>query len=50
VAAAFLFSIIFYLKSTGEKRLLQDFGQEYEEYRQQVPMIVPWPGKMRRHA
>jgi len=39
--------VVFYLKSVEEKRLLQDFGQEYEEYRQRVPLLVPWPGKWR---
>jgi len=31
----------FYLRATEEKRLLRDFGQEYDAYRRQVPMIVP---------
>lgn len=48
--AVWIFLVVFYLKSTEEKRLLHDFGKEYEEYRQQVPMIVPWPGKWRRHG
>jgi protein-S-isoprenylcysteine O-methyltransferase Ste14 len=26
-----------------EKRLLKDFGREYEEYRARVSMFVPWP-------
>lgn len=42
--------VVFYLKSFEEKRLLQDFGQEYEEYRQRVSMIIPWPAKPRRAA
>jgi protein-S-isoprenylcysteine O-methyltransferase Ste14 len=33
---------ILYLRKTEEKRLLVDFGQEYEDYRRRVPMIVPW--------
>ncbi len=48
--AVWVFLVVFYLKSTEEKRLLHDFGKEYEEYRQQVPMLVPWPGKWRRHG
>jgi protein-S-isoprenylcysteine O-methyltransferase Ste14 len=31
-----------YLKTTEERRLLEDFGKDYEEYRNRVPMIVPW--------
>lgn len=42
-AVAVLFACVpFYLKATEEKRLLRDFGQEYEEYRKKVPMIVPF--------
>jgi protein-S-isoprenylcysteine O-methyltransferase Ste14 len=33
---------ILYLRKTEERRLLVDFGQEYEDYRRRVPMIVPW--------
>ncbi|MFZ5450175.1 MAG: methyltransferase family protein [Thermodesulfobacteriota bacterium] len=43
-AVALFFAFIkYYLKEFEEQRLLADFGQEYELYRQQVPMIVPWP-------
>lgn len=42
-AIMFLMLIILYLKSFEEKRLMQDFGLEYEAYRQRVPMIIPWP-------
>ena len=48
ILAAFLVLITFYLRWFEEKRLLQDFGQEYEAYRQAVPMIVPWPFGKRR--
>ena len=48
--AVWMSLVVFYLKSTEEKRLLQDFGKEYEEYRQRVPMIIPWPVKRRRHT
>jgi protein-S-isoprenylcysteine O-methyltransferase Ste14 len=48
--AAFLALITLYLKWFEEKRLLQDFGPEYEVYRQEVPMIVPCPFGKRRPA
>lgn len=48
VSAVFFIIIRYYLKATEEKRLLKDFGQEYEEYRQRVPMIVPWGSKMKQ--
>lgn len=28
-----------------EKKLLNEFGHEYEEYRKSVPRIIPWPKK-----
>ena len=37
-----LIGATFYLKATEEKRLLKDFGEEFEEYRKRTPMIVPW--------
>jgi protein-S-isoprenylcysteine O-methyltransferase Ste14 len=42
-----LFSIMVvpYLKTFEERRLLEDFGEEYKNYRQKVSMIIPWPGK-----
>jgi protein-S-isoprenylcysteine O-methyltransferase Ste14 len=43
VLAAFFIGVHFYLRATEEKRLLRDFGQEYETYRKSVPMIVPRP-------
>jgi protein-S-isoprenylcysteine O-methyltransferase Ste14 len=43
--AAFFITMRYYLKATEEKRLLKDFGREYEEYRKRVPMIIPWPFK-----
>jgi protein-S-isoprenylcysteine O-methyltransferase Ste14 len=33
----------FYLRRVEEPRLLADFGAEYEEYRDNVPMILPRP-------
>jgi len=47
VWAVWVSLVVFYLKSIEEKRLLKDFGKEYEEYRQRAPMIVPWPVKWR---
>jgi protein-S-isoprenylcysteine O-methyltransferase Ste14 len=43
VLAASIIAAHFYLQATEEKRLLRDFGQEYEAYRKRVPMIVPRP-------
>jgi hypothetical protein len=34
-----------YLKRVEERRLLRDFGEEYEQYRREVSMIVPLPPK-----
>ena len=33
----------FYLRRVEEPRLLGDFGEEYEEYRRNVSMIIPRP-------
>jgi protein-S-isoprenylcysteine O-methyltransferase Ste14 len=35
-----------YLKTSEEKRLLQDFGDEFIQYRENVSMIVPIPKKI----
>lgn len=44
---AFLFSVfmIIFVKNTEEKRLLEDFGQEYEAYRKRTSLFIPWPPK-----
>jgi protein-S-isoprenylcysteine O-methyltransferase Ste14 len=34
---------VFYLRRVEEQRLLNDFGEEYEEYRRNVSMIIPLP-------
>jgi protein-S-isoprenylcysteine O-methyltransferase Ste14 len=34
---------VVYLKRVEEQRLLADFGDEYEEYRRTVSMIIPLP-------
>ena len=33
--------VFIYLRKSEEKRLLKDFGDEYEEYKKKVPMIFP---------
>jgi protein-S-isoprenylcysteine O-methyltransferase Ste14 len=45
LAGSILFTV--YLKAVEEKRLMKDFGTEYEHYRRQVSMIVPLPWKNR---
>jgi protein-S-isoprenylcysteine O-methyltransferase Ste14 len=34
---------VFYLRRVEEQRLRSDFGEEYEEYRRSVSMIIPLP-------
>ena len=46
--ALFMTLMLVFVKMTKERRLLKDFGNEYEEYRQRVSMFVPWPQKRRR--
>lgn len=41
----FTYFVRIYLRLTEEKRLEQDFGDEYREYKKKVPMIFPWPFK-----
>jgi len=36
-----IFMIIF-VKNTEEKRLLTDFGKEYENYRKKTSLFIPW--------
>jgi protein-S-isoprenylcysteine O-methyltransferase Ste14 len=44
---------IIYLRSSEEKRLLKDFGNEFIEYKNKVPMMVPFLklnyGKIKRN-
>lgn len=40
--SSFLIIIIVYLKQTEEKRLLKDFGDEYYNYKERTPMIIPF--------
>jgi protein-S-isoprenylcysteine O-methyltransferase Ste14 len=37
----FVFVVINYLRLFEEKRLLKDFGDEYSDYKNKVPMIFP---------
>jgi protein-S-isoprenylcysteine O-methyltransferase Ste14 len=41
VCAIFVFMLTVVVKME-EKRLLRDFGNQYEEYRKKVPMFIPW--------
>ena len=44
--ACILFTLYFYLGSLHEEqRLLAEFGQAYAQYREQVPMLIPRPGR-----
>ena len=38
----FMSFMLILVKLTEEPRLLKDFGSDYEEYRQRVPMFIPW--------
>ncbi|MHC1705573.1 MAG: isoprenylcysteine carboxylmethyltransferase family protein [Tenuifilaceae bacterium] len=37
----FLWLVVYYLKATEEKRLLQDFGDDFLFYKNKTPMIFP---------
>lgn len=41
VSAIFVFMLTVVVKME-EKRLLKDFGNQYEEYRKKVSMFIPW--------
>ncbi len=41
VSAIFVFMLTVVVKME-EKRLLRDFGNQYEEYRKKVSMFIPW--------
>jgi len=45
LAAFFLPVIIFYLKKSEEKRLQNDFGDEFLKYRERVSLLIPLPPK-----
>jgi protein-S-isoprenylcysteine O-methyltransferase Ste14 len=44
----FMTLMLILVKRTEEPRLLKDFGSDYEEYRQQVSMFVPWRQRHQR--
>ncbi len=44
----FMTFMLIFVKLTEERRLLKDFGNEYEEYRQRVSMFMPWPPKRQK--
>lgn len=33
---------LLYLKKSEEKRMLNDFGEEYKEYQKRVSFLIPW--------
>ena len=45
IVALFMTFMLIFVKLTEERRLLEDFGSDYEEYRQRVSMFVPWMQK-----
>jgi len=42
IVALFMTFMLIFVKLTEERRLLKEFGNDYEEYRQRVSMFVPW--------
>lgn len=48
IVALFMTFMLIFVKLTEERRLLKDFGNDYEEYRQRVSMFVPWTQKRHR--
>jgi hypothetical protein len=48
IVALFMILMLIFVKLTKEPRLLKGFGNDYEEYRQQVSMFVPWTPKRHR--
>jgi protein-S-isoprenylcysteine O-methyltransferase Ste14 len=43
--ALFMTFMLIFVKLTEERRLLKEFGSDYEEYRRRVSMFVPWKQK-----
>jgi protein-S-isoprenylcysteine O-methyltransferase Ste14 len=41
----FMIFMLIFVKLSEEPRLHKDFGTEYEEYRRNVSMFIPWPRK-----
>ena len=48
IVALFMTFMLIFVKLTEERRLLKDFGNDYEEYRRRVSMFVPWTPKRHR--
>jgi protein-S-isoprenylcysteine O-methyltransferase Ste14 len=45
LVALFMAFMLIFVKKTEERRLLEDFGSDYQEYRRRVSMFVPWRQK-----
>ena len=45
IVTLFMTFMLIFVKKTEEPRLLEDFGADYEDYRQRVSMFVPWRHK-----
>jgi protein-S-isoprenylcysteine O-methyltransferase Ste14 len=48
IVVLFMIFMLIFVKLTEERRLLKEFGNDYEEYRQRVSMFVPWTQKRHR--
>jgi len=48
IVTGFLAAMAIYLKLVEEKRLLVDFGDSYQRYRNTVSMLVPFPSKKKK--
>ena len=45
LVALFMAFMLIFVKKTEERRLLEDFGSDHQEYRRRVSMFVPWRQK-----
>jgi len=43
----FMAMMLIFVKKSEEKRLIEDFGESYEEYRNRVSMFIPWFPKVK---
>jgi protein-S-isoprenylcysteine O-methyltransferase Ste14 len=48
LVALFMTFMLIFVIPTEERRLLKDFGSEYEAYRQRVSLFIPWLQKQPR--
>jgi len=48
IVTLFMTFMLIFVKLSEERRLLKDFGNEYQEYRRRVSMFVPWSPKRRQ--